>query len=100
MVARTRHRPLGSRANLTAGYAVVVRRAAWSARSARSDAAEQERADCGHHEREDRQSRADDAGDGQHKADHSDRPRHAAANDQLVRTPLAHPSGGIAAALL
>jgi hypothetical protein len=82
------------------GYARAVRRAIRSASSARHDAAEQERADCRHHERQDRQRRADNADDGQHKADDANQPRNAAANDQLVRTPLALPSGGIAAALL
>jgi len=78
---------------VTVGYALVVRRATRSACSARTDAAAQERADCRHHERQDRQRRADNADDGQHEADDADQPRNAAFNDQLVRTPLAHASG-------
>ena len=82
------------------GYAVVVRRVAWSACSARYESAKQERADCRQHERQDGQCRSDYANDGQREADDADRPRDAASDSKSVRTPLPHPSRGIAAALL
>jgi hypothetical protein len=68
--------------------------------SARHDPPEQQHADEGDHEREDRQARADDAEDGQQEADHPGDSGDTAHDDHPVGALLANALRGVAGSAL